>query len=1092
MAAEVPEPPIKRHYPTEALVFDTETEPGPAQRVRLVVWRLYRDASGEPPGHHCVEEGIAYPDDLPERDPEGFALLTAHAPTIEADVAPGMGGAGSQGGLVIKPLSWWLEDRLYRYGYRHRDRCHVVGFNLPFDLGGIAKQWGPATKTFRGGWKLGIWGEHNSKGKWKDARYHPSLYVKAIDPRRSFFRWGTLRKGDAPDIGEGRFVDLRTLAFALTDRSYNLEGACKAFGDDWEKVDVDYEQISPELIDYAIEDVRHTGLLYRNTLDELAEHPGIGLEPHRLYSPATVGARYLEAMRLQRPLEKFTSLTRAELGWTEPWQRPEKPREIKGGISGELLGYAMSAFYGGRAEARIVRTPVPVVHVDFTSMYPAVNALLGTWKLLRAKTARTIEVTAEVRELLAVPGLLDRCLTRQLWERVGVTFVEIEPDGDILPVRATYDPDSDDFGIGLNPLTYEGRLWYALPDVIAATLLGGNKPPEIARAIRIEGEGSQDGLVPVKLRGHANLDPTGDRDPFLAMIEERARVKADKTLSKEKRNRLELFLKITANATAYGSLARFDRRDLPKPRPVVVRGPDAEARTARLATPEDPGPYCFPPVAASITAAARLMLAILERLLTEAGGSYAFCDTDSMAILATETGGQVRCETSTGDTIPALSWQQVQEILDRFATLNPYTTVLLEPWKVEHDSLAEQLHCYAISAKRYVLYRQGPDGTPILLETRDSEDAPADETTGEVDPLADWSEHGLGLYLDPTGDTVEQPARDKQGRRIWIRDTWRWILARAYGHEADQPAWADRYALTRFTVANPGLAKWFDGYNRSQPREQQVRPGNFGLIAHPTAGFDAEMKPTTTYESKPERWQELAWYDRATAEPMTVTTPQARADPEAFAAALQEGAVVIDTLAQVLGRYTRRPEHKSISPNGEPTTGQTHGELQRRSVTAHPAHTVLTGKEGNKITERLTGEVDQPSDYRNDYGTRADFWPLVTEVLRDAGVPALIGAGIGRSTAYAALNGARPRAHASTCIAVACQHSSELLRVWGSSVPDEPAIVLVTYLREREQREAGIRRCAWCGEPLSATARVDARYHSPACRQAARRAAQQE
>ena len=38
---------------------------------------------------------------------------------------------------------------------------------------------------------------------------------------------------------------------------------------------------------------------------------------------------------------------------------------------------------------------------------------------------------------------------------------------------------------------------------------------------------------------------------------------------------------------------------------------------------------------ASITAAARLMLALLEREVTKVGGSYAFCDTDSLAIVAT-------------------------------------------------------------------------------------------------------------------------------------------------------------------------------------------------------------------------------------------------------------------------------------------------------------------------------------------------------------------------------------------------------------------------------------------------------------------------
>jgi len=47
--------------------------------------------------------------------------------------------------------------------------------------------------------------------------------------------------------------------------------------------------------------------------------------------------------------------------------------------------------------------------------------------------------------------------------------------------------------------------------------------------------------------------------------------------------------------------------------------------------PETPGPFFFAPIAAWIPAAARLMLAVVERLVADAGGTYAFCDTDSMA-----------------------------------------------------------------------------------------------------------------------------------------------------------------------------------------------------------------------------------------------------------------------------------------------------------------------------------------------------------------------------------------------------------------------------------------------------------------------------
>src|SRR5674536_27966 len=100
------------------------------------------------------------------------------------------------------------------------------------------------------------------------------------------------------------------------------------------------------MLHYAREDVRHTAMLYANCLAELRRHQGVDLAPDALYSPAGVGAAYLRAMNVTPPLAKFADL--------DP----------------HLLGWSMGAFYGGRAEARIVRTPVPVVVADFTSMYP--------------------------------------------------------------------------------------------------------------------------------------------------------------------------------------------------------------------------------------------------------------------------------------------------------------------------------------------------------------------------------------------------------------------------------------------------------------------------------------------------------------------------------------------------------------------------------------------------------------------------------------------------------------------------------------------------------------------------------------------------
>jgi hypothetical protein len=142
---------------------------------------------------------------------------------------------------------------------------------------------------------------------------------------------------------------------------------------------------------------------------------------------------------------------------------------------------------------------------------------------------------------------------------------------------------------------------------------------------------------------------------------DRRRVEADEELPKEERDRLGKFLKITANATAYGILARFDRRE--RSGTVNVFGPDEGPTKQPVTAVETPGPFRFPPVAATLTAAARLMLALLEREVTRAGGTYAFCDTDSLAIVATPRGASVPCPNADGVAVKALSRREVENIL---------------------------------------------------------------------------------------------------------------------------------------------------------------------------------------------------------------------------------------------------------------------------------------------------------------------------------------------------------------------------------------------------------------------------------------------
>ena len=69
---------------------------------------------------------------------------------------------------------------------------------------------------------------------------------------------------------------------------------------------------------------------------------------------------------------------------------------------------------------------------------------------------------------------------------------------------------------------------------------------------------------------------------------------------------------------------------------------------------------------------------MLERSVTDQGGTYLFCDTDSMGIVASRFGKLIPCpggahRTLYGrDAVKALSWKDVEQIVQKFSQLNPY------------------------------------------------------------------------------------------------------------------------------------------------------------------------------------------------------------------------------------------------------------------------------------------------------------------------------------------------------------------------------------------------------------------------------------
>jgi hypothetical protein len=351
----------KWRRPDAMLVIDTETRIDATQRLTFGSYRFFK-------GDLCLEEGLFFGTDLPDQDRK---ILENYAANHPADAVSKQ--------LQLVTLQQFL-SKFYQAVYK--GRCLLVAFNLPFDLSRISRGFATARGRFAGGFSLELWPHVDSFGNEHKNQYRPRIGIKHIDGKRAL-KGFTGRNGrdpedlipDGSEDGEpetgykfrGHFLDLRTLAFALTDKGYTLASACEAFDVEHGKQRVErHGVVTKEYIDYNRRDVLATAELAAKLLAEYDKHP-INLQPTKAYSPASIGKAYLEAMGIGPILER----------------QPDFPKNY--------LGYAQSAFFGGRTSAHIRKTPVPVVYTDFLSMYPTVNIHMGLWQLVTAEEITIVE-----------------------------------------------------------------------------------------------------------------------------------------------------------------------------------------------------------------------------------------------------------------------------------------------------------------------------------------------------------------------------------------------------------------------------------------------------------------------------------------------------------------------------------------------------------------------------------------------------------------------------------------------------------------------------------------------------------------------------
>ncbi len=921
-----PRPRIIRGTPDIVVAFDTETSIDPPQRLLFGSYRVY--AKGR-----LVQEGLIAGNGLPKTD---------HA-TLDSYVRDHADDGG--GPLRLLSRAEFAEQILWRMGYVARAR--IVGFNLPFDLSRVAIDARPARK---GGFSLVLAEGLVVDGKRKANLWRAEVTVKADGSKRQFIRFTKPPRLDAVNLDDGhayqgRFLDLHTLAYALTDRSLSLDAAAAEFGVAERKSEAEHTgTISEAYIDYNRQDVRTTHALYEALLAEYGRHP-VELDPEQAFSPAAISKAYLRAMGVTPPLSR------------------------RGTVTDSDLGHAMTAYYGGRAEVRIRRVPLPVRYLDFTSMYPTVFALMGLGSFLTAASFRTEDASEETRSLVE---RIDRESLHDpaTWSTIGGVFVRVEPGGAILPSRSPYagvdaDHPAAAWTIGINPLRSNVPLWFALPDILGAKLLG-DVVSRILEAIRIVPVGQLAGLRPTMLRGDVEVDPRLD-DLFRRAIELRQQIRRDPARDPAERERTAQALKTFANGGAYGIFAEYHQTE-----PVAAPGRKVQASglwpiDARVRTPEEPGEFCFPPIAASVTAAARLLLALLEADVEAAGGSYVACDTDSLLVVASEDGGLVGCRggplrTDDGlEAVRALSWADVDAIVQGLETLNPYVagtvTSLLklerENYAVGGKQRSVELFALAISAKRYALYERTPDGPRIRKA----------------------SIHGLGLYRRPYPDSegwsADAPA--------WVVETWERIIREAEGLPVPpEPAWFDLPAISQLAISSPHVLAPFRSINAAKAYADQVKPFGFLLTGHvdPLAPLPARLEPgavvpVAPYDTDASKFLSLPWRDRTSGRAIQVTTRPGG----------EHGKVRLKTYRDVVMDHRFHPESKSGDLAGGPGLRSSVGLLPRLQVDVEgvPVH---IGKESNRLDEVEDGSIGGSDEVYVEYRDEREEWEASLPALR--------------------------------------------------------------------------------------------------------------
>jgi hypothetical protein len=153
------------------LFIDTETTTDRAQHLNFGFYRYCRVRYLEGAVVlECVEEGLFYVDDLPEREAAGFAVLRDFVERNAADVA------GAPRKIRFLSRTEFVNKVLYYAALKVRGQ--LCFFAAGFDIPRLAVSAHEARGTFRGGFSFVLWTYQDKDGEPSEHTFRPRIAVK--------------------------------------------------------------------------------------------------------------------------------------------------------------------------------------------------------------------------------------------------------------------------------------------------------------------------------------------------------------------------------------------------------------------------------------------------------------------------------------------------------------------------------------------------------------------------------------------------------------------------------------------------------------------------------------------------------------------------------------------------------------------------------------------------------------------------------------------------------------------------------------------------------------------------------------------------